>query len=342
MDNNAVFILNEYRALRAQERRDYVAAVDHSWTAAKAASQHDDAWGFCRMAFQAGQLQLNLGLLQEAVDTCRQLLESEAIKQYPEFESRTRVLLSRILQNEGQMQGALAVARELSRMPSRELSQDGRRSVQHVLVASLAEEGDTEAAWVEALNLVGMLEGVTSPRTIGMAYWTVSNVAFMSSRIDEALENQRLAAEALSRLDDVNLWAQFNKAIAHMRLMAGLNGPETAEFVERAEVAFAVAGGGEIDLYEILITRAWWEFASGNAAKAEGLLRPLEKELAGPYPFLQARALLVLARSLRALGSHAEALECALQCERIFTGIGADVYASESRKLIDTVHETVS
>lgn len=337
-----MFILNEYRAQQAQARRDYVAAIGHSQAAAEAASVSGDTWGFCRMVFQTGQIQLDQGLIQDAVATCQHLLESEAVKQYPDFESRTRVLLARIFHNDGQMHDALGVALEASSMSTEELSLDWRRNAQHALVAALADEGDTEAAWVEAANLVGMLAGVTSPRVIGMTYWTVSNVAFMSSRIDEALRNQRLAAEALSQLDDVNLWAQFNKATAHVRLVAGLAGPETAEFVERAEVAFAVAGGNEIDLYEIQITRAWWEFASGNAGAAEGLLRPLEKELVGRYPFLQARTLLLLARCLDALDRHTEALDCALQCERIFTEVGADVYASESRELIDTIQETVS
>lgn len=293
------------------------------------------------MAFQTGMLQLDLGLIQDAVATCGQLLESDAVKQYPEYESRTRVLLARTLHNEGQMHGALAVAREASSLRGDELSSQGRLSVQHVLVASLAEEGDIQAAWVEALHLVEMLGNEIDPRVRGMVHWAAANVAFMSSRVGEGLKYQRLAAENLSRLDDVNLWAQFNKATAHMRLVAGLAGQETAEFVERAEVAFAVAGGNEIDLYEVRITRAWWELESGDAATAERLLRPLEKELAGPYPFLRARALLILARSLHALELQGEALEYAQQSERIFSEVGADVFASESREIIDTIHATV-
>lgn len=342
LESDAVFILNEYRARQAQGRRDYGEAINHSRIAAEAASQRGDAWGYVRMAFQTGMLQLDLGLIHDAVATCGQLLESDAVKQYPEYESRTRVLLARTLHNEGQMHGALAVAREASSLSGDELSSQGRLSVQHVLVASLAEEGDTQAAWAEALHLVEMLGNEIDPRVRGMVHWAAANVAFMSSRVGEGLKYQRLAAENLSRLDDVNLWAQFNKATAHMRLVAGLAGQETAEFVERAEVAFAVAGGNEIDLYEVRITRAWWELESGDAATAERLLRPLEKELAGPYPFLRARALLILARSLHALERHVEALEYAQQSERIFSEVGADVFASESREIIDTIQAAVT
>lgn len=342
MDNNAVFILNEYRALQSQQKRDYTAAVRYSRSAAQVASECGDAWGFCRMAFQTGQLQLDLGLIQDAIATCRNLLESEAVKQYPDYESRTRVLLSMIFHNDGQMHEALTVALEASSVPANELSRASQASVQHALVAALAEEGDTDTAWVEAMNLVSMLSAETNQRALGMAQWAVCNVAFMSSRIEEGEEYQRMAAENLSVLDDVNLWAQFNKAIAHTRLVAGLTGPETAEFVERAEVAFAVAGGSEIDLYEVRITRGWWELASGNAATAMDLLRPLEKELGDLHPFLHARTLLILGHCLYSLDRKEEALECARQSEHIFVDVGADVFASESRQIIDTIELAVS
>ncbi|MDM7990470.1 hypothetical protein [Arthrobacter sp. zg-Y877] len=339
MDSNTAFVLNEYRAMQSQQQRDYRAAISHSRSAAEAARKSGDALGLCRMEFQTGQLQFDLGLIQDAIATCRRLLNSDAIKQYADFESRTRVLLSRIFHNDGQMHDALKVAREASRIPADDLSLDARRSVQHALVAALAEDGDTEAAWAEAMNLAGMLEGETSYYDLGVAQWTIGNVAFMSARLDEGLAYQSLAMENLSRLDNVNLWAQFNKATAHMRLTAGLTGPETAEFVERAEVAFAVAGGKEIDLYEVRITRAWWELASGNPSTAEELLRPLDKELAGPYPFLQARVLLLLARCFHALGRTGEALRSARQSEGIFIEVGADVFASESRAFVAVLQE---
>ncbi|KAD3515283.1 hypothetical protein GD627_13475 [Arthrobacter yangruifuii] len=342
MENNAVFILNEYRMLQSLQKRDYSAAVSYSQSAAEAAREQGDSWGFSRMAFQTGQLQHDLGLIQDAVATCRELLQSDAVKEHPEFDTRTRALLARIFHNDGQMHEALAVAWEAVNLPQTELSAEARRSVQHTLVSALAEEGDLEHAWAEALILEEMHHGETRPHTLGITYWVVANVAFMSSRLGEGSKYQSLAAENLTKLDDVNLWAQFNKAMGHVRLVAGLTGPETLECVERAEVAFEVAGGNDIDLYEVTITRAWWELESGNAAEAERLLRPLTEELAGPYPFLQARVLLLLSRALSSLEHQEEALKDAQQSEGIFNKLGADVYASECREIIDSIGIGVS
>lgn len=337
MDSNAAFIVNEYRARQAQGRRDYAAAVRYSRSAAEVALEYGDTWGFCRMAVETGNLQLDLGLIQDAVATCRLVMESDAVKEHPEFDIRARALLARIFHNDGQMHGALQVARDAASLPLDGLSLDGRRSVQHTLVSALAEEGALEEAWTEALVLVKMLEGEVRPHALGIAYWAVANVAFMSNRLDEGSKYHSLAAKNLSTLDDVNLWAQFNKAAAHVRLVAGLSGTETAEFIERAEVAFAVAGGNEIDVYEVRITRAWWELEAGNAAAAEALLCPMEKELAGPYPFLQARTLLLLARCQFSMGRQTEVLKYAQESERIFAELGAEVYASECREVVDNL-----
>ena len=332
-----MFILNEYRARQAMERRDQPGAMEHSRLAADAAADAGDNWGYCRMRYQLGELQLDFGLVDDCIDTCEALISSSAVKDFPEFESRTRVLLSRTYNIGGQMEEALTVAREASSKPTQELSAEGRRGVQYVLVAALAEEGDTEAAWTEAMKLVGMLGSDQGARSVGTTHWTVANVAFMSSRIGEGAHHQRLAADALARVNDVNLWAQFNKASAHVRLLAGVNGPETEEFIERAEVAFDVAGGNEIDKYEIRITRAWWELESGDVGKAEELLGSLEQELKGNYPFLYARTLMFLARCLQSQERVHESIRWARESERLFADLGAEVFAAECRQLIGSL-----
>lgn len=341
MDGNAVFILNEYRARQAQDRRDYALAIDYSRAAAAAAAQTEDNWGFCRMSYNTAELQLELGLADDCIATCNHLLATEAIKEYPDYESGAKVLITRALHDKGEMGGALAAAREASSLPVEDLSSESQLRVQHALVSALAEEGDTEAAWAEAAHLAGMLTEEGSPRDLGMGYWAVGNAAFMSGRMEEGLRYHRLAAEALTLLSDVRFWALFNKASAHMRLTAGMVEEETRECIERAEHAFAVVGVTEIDQFEMTITRAWWELECGNAGTAAGLLCRVAIETEGPYPFLQARALLMLARCLHFLEKQSEALQYARQSERILTEVGADVLASESRELIDTIQATV-
>lgn len=339
MDSNTVFILNEYRAGQAKARRDYPAAIKLSHDAAEAAAEGGDSRGFCRMTFNTADLQLEAGRVEDCIATCRSLLATAAIKEYPDYESQARVLITHALQDKGEMGGALRAAKEAASLPIDELSSRSRLKIQHVLIAALAEDGDTEGAWLEALNLVGMLPADATPRARGIAFWTVGNAAFMSARTSEGLKYHRLATDTLALVNDVSTWALFNKAAAHMRLVVGLIDEATRECLERAEVAFEVAGVTEMDRIEIAITRAWWELESGNAAEAEGLLRPLEKETAGSHLFLQARVLLLLARSLHALGRTGEALKSARQSESIFAGVGADVFASESRGLVAVLQE---
>lgn len=339
MDSNTAFILNEYRARQAEERKDYGAAIEYSVAAAEKAAEVDDGWGFCRMTFNAAELQLGLGLMDECVATCGRLFATDAIKQYPDYESRAKVLVTRAMHNRGEMGDALVTAREASRMPMQDLSSEGRLSVQHVLVAALAEEGDTESAWEEAVRLAGMLDDEPQPRVAGMAYWAIGNAGFMSGRIDAGLNYHRLAAESLALIDDVSLWGLFNKASAHMRLASGLLVQETLECIERAEVAYGVVPVTEIDGYEVTITRAWWELEAGNPGKADELLRPIEAKVDGHYPFLLGRTLQLRARCLNQLGQDGAAMDCAAQSVRIFTEVGADVLAAESRKIIESFEQ---
>ncbi|MDN3905233.1 hypothetical protein [Arthrobacter sp. YD2] len=340
MDSNTAFILNEYRARQAVDRRDYGAAIEYSMIAAAKAAEANDGWGFCRMTFNVAELQLGLGLMDECIATCGNLFETDAIKQYPDYESRAKVLVTRAMHNRGEMGDALVTAREASRLPMQELSSEGRLSVQHVLVAALAEEGDTETAWEEAVRLAGMLDDEPQPRVAGMAYWAIGNAGFMSGRIGAGLNYHRLAAESLAMVDDVSLWGLFNKASAHMRLASGLVTQETVECIERAEVAYEVVRVTEIDGYEITITRAWWELETGNPGIADKLLISIEAKVAGPYPFLLGRTLQLRARCLDALGQEAAAMECAQKSERIFTEVGAEVLAADSRKIRDALGQS--
>ncbi|MCQ2001800.1 hypothetical protein [Arthrobacter zhaoxinii] len=337
MTSNTVFMLNEYRARQAKAQRNFAAAIEHSMAAADAATRVNDSRGFCRMTFNTAELQLELGRIEGCIATCRNLLATEAIKDYPDYESRARVLITHALQDKGETGGALAAAREAADLAQQRLPSETRFNIQHVLIAALAEEGDTETAWAEALILADMLSADATPRVKGMTHWAIGNVGFMSGRIEEGLKHHRLAADSLGLANDVRTWALFNKASVNMRLVAGLVDAETKDCLERAEVASDVAGVTEMDRIEIVITRAWWELESGNAAAAEGLLWSVEKRAATSYPVLQGRTLLLLARCLCTLERKAEALQCALQSERIFAEVGAAVLASESRTIIDTI-----
>lgn len=335
VDSTKAFILNEYRAQQAQEDRRYALAIHHSKLAAEAAVQGADNWGYCRMTFNIATLQYESGLLEDAVATSRALVHSEAIGQFPDFKSKAKVLLSRALQGKGDMEEALSVALAARALTKDEGSADIRLSAQHGLIAALAEEGDLAAAWVEALNLSQMLGADASPRVAGMAYWTIGNVGFMAGKNQEGLEYHRRASLALSSINDVNQWGLFNKASAHMRLVAGMVETETLECIERAEVALGITGASESEMIELVTTRARWELETGNPAKAESLLRSASSDAEQLYPFLHAGALQLMAQCLHAMGRRDEALNTARESEKIFREVGAGVRAAESQELVE-------
>ncbi|MCC3295333.1 hypothetical protein LJ756_11950 [Arthrobacter sp. zg-Y411] len=337
MESKKAFILSEYRAKQAQESRDYAKAIDHSRAAVQAAEEGKDNWGFCRMMFNVATLQYELGLLDDCVATSRALAESDAIIPYPDFQSRAKVLLSRALQNKGEMEAALSVAMDASDDAEAHGSLETRISSQHGLVAALAEEGDLEAAWTEALKLAEMVRVDASPKVVGLANWTIGNVGFMAGRNSEGVEHHERASQALTATNDVTQWGLFNKASAHMRLVANLLEPETLECIERAEVALEITAAAESDLLELVITRAWWELETGNLARANSLLHTVEEKVYDTYPFLLGRTLQLRSRCLHALGQGDEALAYAAKSEEIFNRVGAVVLASESRKILDSM-----
>ena len=338
VDNKKDFILNEYRAQQAQERRNYQEAILFSQAAAAAASAGDDDWGFCRMKFSIATLQYELGLLDESVATSRQLVGSAAISAFPDLQSKAKVLLSRALQNQGGMEEALSVARDASsdvEKDADDASFDARISSQHGLVAALAEQGDLDAAWTEAMKLEEMVRSDASPRVAGMANWTIGNVGFMAGRNGEGLEYHKRASRDLASLNDVAQWGLFNKASAAVRLQAGVIESETLECIERAEVALGITGAAESDLLELRLARGRWELEIGNLRAAETLSRQVATDASMLYPFLKARALQLLALSLAAAGQRDKAIEAGRDSERLFEEVGAAIMAAETKEFVD-------
>lgn len=333
MEDQQVYLALEYKAQQAKERREYEKAIDYTVLAREATLPAGDNWGYCRLTLNIARYQYNLGLMDECIHTIRNLTTHPAILDYPETAARARVILSEALQDKGESGRSLLVAEDaLSIVPDR--SKDLRTALQHSRVAAMAEEGEVEAAWQEALVLDSFIGLESAAKARGMAYWTIGNAAFMSGRIEEGLRFHRQAATALSSIGDVSLWALFNKASANVRLQAGVVETETLECLERAEVAISVSEGNLLDQLEVLLTRAQWEHAVGNNLVAEGKLRNVASRAKELFPYTRAQALLVLTGCLLQLGRAEEALSTALDCERVFESLGATAQVARTRTLI--------
>ncbi|MCC9178992.1 MULTISPECIES: hypothetical protein [unclassified Arthrobacter] len=336
MEQNPVVIVNEYRAQQAKAEHDYAKAIEYSAIARDAALSDGDKWAFHRSSFNIAHFQYALGRMDDCIRTIEELVEHAAMADYPELVAQARTLLAHALQNSGATDRALTAAEEAASVIPDEPGQL-RLALQHSIVSTLAEKGESEDAWREALVLDTLVGPESGTKVRGMAYWAIGNAGFMSGRITEGQEYHDRAAIDLVRVGDVNLWALFNKAAANMRLEAGLINSATLECVERAEVAISVAGGNVADKVEILLARAHWEYASGNLEVAENKLREVAAQTKELFPYIRAQSLQLLSGCLLQAGRKGEALKVALESEQIFLETGGAERAFQVRTFIDTM-----
>lgn len=338
MEQNPVVVVNEYRAQQAKANRDYAKAVRYTSVARDAAISDGDNWSYCRNSYNMAHLQYALGRIDDCIRTLEDLVEHPAIAEYPELVAQARILLAHALQDNGASERAVDVA-EYASNAVQDQSGQLRLKLQHSLISTLAEKGEVEAAWEEALVLNDLISCDMDSRASGIAYWSIGNAGFMSGRIEEGQKYHHKAAESLVAVGDVNLWALFNKAATNMRLEAGLIDNETLDSLERAEVAISVSDGNVADKLEIVLARAHWEYATGNHATAERLLRAVADQAKDLFPFIQAQAFQLLAGCLLRTGRTSEALKCARKSSRLFEESGASERMSQVKVMIDRILE---
>lgn len=329
------FILNEYKARQHWERREYSDALTYAQHAGSLAQKAEDKEGWGRMTFLVGRCQREMGLMAECADTATLLVQHAVNSDDRELESKARALHSVALQALGQLPEALAIVRSAADSPSGvEYSDDSVLETQQVLVAVLAESGDIDAAWNEAQVFAEMIGHDTKPEVAGKAYWAIGNAAFLIGRHREAVHYHGLAATALSPVNDVSLWALFNKASAFMRLTANLVEPETLQCIERAEMAISIAGGTPQDAIELSITRAYWSYLTGDLRAARIRMDEVMGQCGLMAPHIEGEARLLYARILRAEGHMQESAAHAAASAKLFEAAGAGSRAEQSRSLL--------
>ena len=331
-------MLNEYHALQLWERREYREAIAEAAEAATKARGEGDKQGFWRMSLLKAECQVELGLMAEFAEGARLLADDPEIVADPTLRVRATTLYSRALQCQGQVGEALAMAKEAAAIElSGSVDSVNYFETHHALIASLAESGKLPEAWDVAQSLLKLIGPETPQQTAGLAYWAVGNVAFLTDRNAEGAKWHDQAALSLSPSNDVNLWAQFNKASAHVRIQSGLLEPATLECIERAELAFSVSGGSPTDELETELVRSNWLLLTGEPEEST---RRLEALLAGPVLLpdsIIAQCEQLMALALYELGRKGEALAAAQRSEKIFVALGAIRMADLSREVIDKI-----
>ena len=338
LDDSVEYMINEYRARHFWERREYRAAMDEAAEAAGKAHGNGDEQAYWRMSLLMAECQLELGLIQEFATSAKVLAEDPTIRKNPTMEARAKAVHARALQCLGLVGEALAVAKEAAAIELSE-SGDGQShfDTHHALIASLAETGKLEEAWEMGQSMLKLVNPQTPQETAGLAYWAIGNVAFlMENNIEGSMWHDR-AAVCLSPTNDVNLWALFNKASAHVRIQANLVEPATLECIERAELAISVTGGSPVDELEISLVRSNWLLLTGQPQESlqrlEGIL--IQRDLLPTHILAETEQL--MASAFFELGRFDEALSSALHSEKTFTVLGAFRRADLSRKIIDNI-----
>ena len=338
LDNSLEYMINEYSARQFWERREYKQAMEQAAVAAEKALGSGNKSAYWRTSLLMAECQLEMGLIQDFATSARHLAEDSSIREDPAMEARAKALHARALQALGLVGEALTVAQEAASIEV--ANGDGHHNqfdTHHALVASLAESGDLEAAWEAAEAMESQIAPLTSPETAGQAHWAIGNVAFLMEKSVLGLHHHEIAAGLLSPSNDVNLWALFNKASAHMRIQAGLLEPSTLVCIERAELAISVTGGSPIDELEIGLVRAHWLLLTGQADESVERLRTIldQRDLLPAHTLAETEYVLALA--LYKLSQYEEALKIARHCETTFIVLGAGRRAEEAQELIDNI-----
>ena len=335
-------MINEYNARQFWERREYRDAMEQAAVAAEKALGGGDKTAYLRTSLLMAECQLELGMIQDFAASAKQLAEDPSIRSDAAMEARAKALHARALHALGLVGEALSVAQEAAAIEAQNGNADQHHfDTHHALIASLAESGDLAAAWGAAQGLESLVTSQTSPQTAGLAHWAIGNVAFLSDERELGCYHHELAAEKLSPGNDVNLWALFNKASAHVRLQAGLVESATLECIERAELAISVTGGSPIDELEISLVRSHWLLMTGDAEESvRRLANNLgQRDLLPPHTLAETEYLLALA--LYELEQYQDALQAAKHSEKTFIILGAGRRAEEAHQLICNIEKVV-
>lgn len=342
MNDSIEYMLHEYRARQLWDRREYRDAMAEAVDGAAKAQLCGDQEGYWRMSALTAQCQMELGLMREFVSGAKNLTNDPLIIADPTMKVRATTLYARALQCLGQVGESLAVAKEAAAI---ELSDSGDEQgyfdTYQALIASLAESGEFSEAWQVAQSMLRLVTAETPQETAGLAYWAIGNVAFLLERNSEGSMWHDRAALCLSPSNDVNLWAQFNKASAHVRIQANLLEVATLECIERAELAISVSGGSPIDELQIALVRSNWLLRTGEPEESLGRLAQILKGGNSLPHQIHAEAEQLLALALFELGRKGEALESAKNSESLFNELGATRMADVSRELIDKIESKI-
>ncbi len=327
------FELRVHECWRERNYEGVRTIADQGMEAARNAGDEEAWWN---LLFIRAQSLRETNDFQECATDAQKLQEHPLTASSPGLEARVSTLLSAARHGCGRLQEAITEARRAVEAANRDSTvAEVRIDALQALIAALAESGHIQDAWRHCRTVSELLTASVNPQTAGKANWVIGNVAFLRGKLDDAVAYHRKAASELSPMNDLQLWARFNRASAHMRLAAGLAGEETLEFIDRAEIAESIVQGGGAEQLQLNITRAHWLLVEGRSHDAAVMLQTICQSTEPLATHTTAEAHVLLGEALHQQGQTAQGIKEITIGEALFRDAGADHRAKLAQETID-------
>lgn len=312
-------------ARQSWDTRDYLGAAANAKLAAEFASASKDPVTWWNMTFLAANALMRHGDNNEAVAVLKTLLEHPLTTDSDALALRAQQVMGAATLAQGCLQEAISHATQAVEIGSGDSPEEfgAYLLALQTLIGALTEAGRLEQAWEHALVLTDAVTDETAPQMAGEIHWVIGNVAFIRHDIRTGLEHHAQASRLLSPATDLSRWAQFNKATAWVRLMAGVVEPATLQAIERSELAHSVVGATLAETLEVSMLRARWHYLNGELTEALELLAGIQAQKDELAPHIAGDNALLLGTALQAAECPDEALSAYQQALDSYVQAGA-------------------
>ena len=312
-------------AQQSWDTRDYLGAATNAKAAAALAQANKDQVTWWNMTFLATNSLLRHGDNCEATTVLQTLLDHPLTVESDALSLRAHQVMAAAMLARGCLQesiehGLLAVS--IGSGDSAEEFGSYLMALQ-TLIGSLTEAGRLDEAWIHTMALADAVTDSTPAQMAGEIHWVIGNVAFIRQDIRTGLEHHAQASRLLSPASDLSRWAQFNKATAWVRLMAGVVEPATLQAIERSELAHSVVGATPAETLEVSMLRARWHYLNNELPEALTLLETIEEQKDQLAPHIAGDSALLLGNALQAADRNAEAFTAYTNAQARYTQAGA-------------------
>lgn len=327
-------------AQQSWDTRDYLGAVTSAQAAAELACADGDTVSWWKMTFLAANALLRHGDHAEAAATLGKLLRHSLTIDSDALSLRAQQVMAAAMLAQGALPEAITHATLAVEIGSGDSAEEygSYLMAMQTLIGALTEAGRLDEAWAHTVVLADSVSETTPAQMAGEIHWVIGNVAFIRQDVSTGLEHHAQAAQLLSPTADLSRWAQFNKATAWVRLMAGVVEPATLQAIERSELAHSVVGATVAETLEVSLLRARWHYLTGELPQALELLDSIEAQCEQLAPHIAGDTALLLGNTLEACSRHDQALDAYRKAQLRYQHAGAADRAGVAAEHLAQLH----